>query len=68
MSGHTLASPLQRRRQCPACQWEMLPDGRLGVEVDYCPLCRGVWLDGGELEAIVARTVVAAEQSQGDRR
>jgi Zn-finger nucleic acid-binding protein len=30
---------------------------RLGVEIDYCPQCRGVWLDRGELDKIIARSV-----------
>jgi len=29
---------------------------RQGVEIDYCPECRGVWLDRGELDKIIART------------
>jgi Zn-finger nucleic acid-binding protein len=34
---------------------------RQGIEVDYCPNCRGVWLDRGELDKIIERVV----QSQG---
>jgi hypothetical protein len=33
---------------------------RQGVEIDYCPKCRGVWLDRGELEKIIDRSVSAA--------
>jgi Zn-finger nucleic acid-binding protein len=29
---------------------------RLGVEIDYCPSCRGVWLDRGELDKLLARS------------
>ena len=29
---------------------------RMGVEIDYCPRCRGVWLDGGELEKLIERS------------
>lgn len=29
---------------------------RLGVEIDYCPQCRGVWLDRGELDKIIERS------------
>jgi hypothetical protein len=29
---------------------------RSGVEIDYCPVCKGVWLDRGELEKIIERT------------
>lgn len=31
---------------------------RQGIEIDYCPQCRGVWLDRGELDKIIERTVV----------
>jgi len=31
---------------------------RQGVEIDYCPECRGVWLDRGELDKIIERTAV----------
>jgi Zn-finger nucleic acid-binding protein len=33
---------------------------RAGIEIDYCPTCRGVWLDRGELDKIIERTSVAA--------
>jgi Zn-finger nucleic acid-binding protein len=33
---------------------------RVGIEIDYCPKCRGVWLDRGELDKIVERTAVPA--------
>jgi Zn-finger nucleic acid-binding protein len=33
---------------------------RQGIEIDYCPACRGVWLDRGELDKIVERSTVAA--------
>ena len=42
--------------KCPVCEIEMRIADRDGVEIDYCPQCRGVWLDRGELEKIVART------------
>ena len=32
---------------------------RQGIEIDYCPVCRGVWLDRGELDKIVERSVTA---------
>jgi Zn-finger nucleic acid-binding protein len=31
---------------------------RQGIEIDYCPKCRGVWLDRGELDKIIERSVV----------
>jgi Zn-finger nucleic acid-binding protein len=33
---------------------------RQGVEIDYCPRCRGVWLDRGELDKIIERTATIA--------
>ncbi|RYC29385.1 recombination protein RecR [Lichenibacterium minor] len=39
---------------CPVCQADLLMSERLGVEIDYCPKCRGVWLDRGELDKIIA--------------
>ncbi len=41
---------------CPACDSNLKPAEREGVEVDYCPQCHGVWLDQGELEQIIERS------------
>lgn len=46
--------------QCPVCSQTLLMTDRQGVEIDYCPKCRGVWLDRGELEKIIDRSVSAA--------
>jgi Zn-finger nucleic acid-binding protein len=35
---------------------------RQGVEIDYCPQCRGVWLDRGELDKIIERSAPASLQ------
>ncbi|MCB0995604.1 MAG: zf-TFIIB domain-containing protein [Acidimicrobiales bacterium] len=51
---------------CPLCIDEVLDvTHRGGIEVDVCPRCRGVWLDRGELDRLVAETgpAVAAESS-----
>lgn len=40
---------------CPVCRSELAPTERVGVEIDICPTCRGVWLDRGELEKILQR-------------
>jgi uncharacterized protein len=50
---------------CPNCQTELKMGDRSGVEIDYCPNCRGVWLDKGELDKIVDR-LSAAPWAQGD--
>lgn len=42
---------------CPVCPTSTLVmTERAGVEIDYCPSCRGVWLDRGELDKIVERS------------
>ena len=41
--------------QCPVDQATLLMSERQGVEIDYCPQCRGVWLDRGELDKLIAR-------------
>lgn len=42
---------------CPHGHAVLLMSERQGVEVDYCPECRGVWLDRGELDKIIERSV-----------
>ena len=41
---------------CPVCAVPLVMSDRQGVEIDYCPQCRGVWLDRGELDKIIERT------------
>jgi Zn-finger nucleic acid-binding protein len=41
---------------CPVCKTDLMMTDRQGVEVDYCPRCRGVWLDRGELDKIIERS------------
>lgn len=45
---------------CPVDSTVLVMSERSGVEIDYCPQCRGVWLDRGELDKILDR---AAEQT-----
>ncbi|MBM0636702.1 zf-TFIIB domain-containing protein [Campylobacter sp. VicNov18] len=40
---------------CPVCNIDLMMSERNGVEIDYCPKCRGVWLDRGELDKIIER-------------
>lgn len=43
--------------KCPVCaNADLLMSERLGIEIDYCPQCRGVWLDRGELDKIIERS------------
>ena len=44
--------------QCPTCNVDLTMADRQGIEIDYCPKCRGVWLDRGELDKIIERTAV----------
>ena len=46
-----------RAMQCPVDQAVLQMTERQGVEIDYCPQCRGVWLDRGELDKIIDRSV-----------
>jgi len=42
---------------CPVCnETSLLISERQGVEIDYCPKCRGVWLDRGELDKIIEKS------------
>jgi uncharacterized protein len=57
---------------CPACRVDLVMSERQGVEIDYCPRCRGVWLDRGELDKILERGAAElgarAGSSSGERR
>ncbi|MBT2548303.1 zf-TFIIB domain-containing protein [Arthrobacter sp. ISL-65] len=41
--------------KCPIDSSDLVMSERSGVEIDYCPQCRGVWLDRGELDKIIDR-------------
>src|SRR6186713_2056331 len=47
---------------CPVCRVPLAMSDRQGIEIDYCPQCRGVWLDRGELDKIIERSVPQAPQ------
>ena len=47
--------------KCPNCDETLVMSERQGVEIDYCPKCRGVWLDRGELDKIIEKS--ATEQA-----
>ena len=42
---------------CPVCRVPLVMSERQGVEIDHCPKCRGVWLDRGELDKLIDRSV-----------
>lgn len=58
--------------KCPVCvETQLVLAERSGIEIDYCPNCRGVWLDRGELDKMIERSAAApASQpsSQGHRQ
>ncbi|WP_420113664.1 zf-TFIIB domain-containing protein [Pseudactinotalea sp.] len=43
--------------QCPTDGTTLVMSERSGIEIDYCPQCRGVWLDRGELDKIIERSL-----------
>lgn len=45
---------------CPVCRVPLAMSDRSGIEIDYCPQCRGVWLDRGELDKIIERSAPEA--------
>ncbi len=49
--------------QCPIDGETLLMTAREGVEIDYCPRCRGVWLDRGELDKIIERSDTSTSKS-----
>ena len=54
---------------CPVCRdVQLVMSDRQGVEIDYCPKCRGVWLDRGELDKILERAGREAGESRGPDR
>ena len=53
--------------KCPNCDQTLVMADRQGIEIDYCPNCRGVWLDKGELDKIIERSadyVKGADENQ----
>jgi len=52
--------------KCPNCNVNLVMTDRSGIEIDYCPECRGVWLDRGELDKIIERSVQPQRQSYSD--
>lgn len=52
--------------KCPLCNVDLLMSERQGIEIDYCPQCRGVWLDRGELDKIIERSTPSAAEPAHD--
>ena len=56
---------------CPVCNsTNLVMSDRQGIEIDYCPNCRGVWLDRGELDKIIERSMDApsSQRSSNESR
>jgi len=54
--------------QCPHCHVPLSMSSREGIEIDYCPQCRGVWLDRGELDKIIERSIQDTPAPQSTSR
>ena len=55
---------------CPVCNVKLQMADRRGVEINYCPDCRGVWIDRGGLDKIIDRSgspISESRLSEGDR-
>lgn len=54
--------------KCPNDNTTLVMTDRNGVEIDYCPECRGVWLDRGELDKIIERSAPPTQRGQEQYR
>ena len=52
---------------CPVDGTELRITDRQGIEIDYCPQCRGIWLDRGELDKVLERSARSAVADGRDR-
>ena len=70
MSWHGFDAPDPKKRitmNCPNCHETLQMTERQGVEIDYCPKCRGVWLDRGELDKLIERSSGYGPMQDDDR-
>lgn len=54
--------------KCPIDNADLIMTDRSGVEIDYCPTCRGVWLDRGELDKIIERAAGSPPPARAPQR
>lgn len=54
--------------QCPIDGTELLITHRQNIEIDYCPKCRGIWLDRGELDKIIERSTQEIQPQQSSKQ
>jgi uncharacterized protein len=52
--------------KCPKCSVTLLMTERTGVMIDYCPECRGIWLEAGKLDLIVNNVSGVSSQGRTD--
>jgi Zn-finger nucleic acid-binding protein len=53
---------------CPVCSnVQLVMSERQGIEIDYCPQCRGVWLDRGELDKMIERSLAGSSGQKFDQ-
>lgn len=52
---------------CPICRVNLVIAERQGIEIDYCPNCRGVWLDRGEIDKIIERSLAELQREEPAR-
>ena len=53
--------PTNSEMLCPIDRTPLVMSERQSIEIDYCPTCRGVWLDRGELDKIIERSAAVSE-------
>jgi uncharacterized protein len=53
---------------CPIDRTPLVMSGRQNIEIDYCPTCRGVWLDRGELDKIIERSAATGAAQAAPER
>jgi hypothetical protein len=53
---------------CPVCKVDLLLSEKQGIEIDYCPKCRGIWLDRGELDKLVEKSANAEDNFRQKER
>lgn len=49
---------------CPSCKIPLVMSERQGIEIDYCPQCRGIWLDRGELDKLIEKSNAVEKQQE----
>ncbi|WP_348646225.1 zf-TFIIB domain-containing protein [Pseudohalocynthiibacter sp. F2068] len=59
---------MEKNMKCPVDNNDLIMSDRNGVEIDYCPTCRGVWLDRGELDKIIERSAAPVTQQHESHR